>query len=264
MSPSNPNLGHHDADESSGAGPSGLVAAKSFLHNAGHEDFRVTVFDAQSDIGGLWPTAKHDSRRQIHPLMVANQSKHTVQFSDLAWDKTAPQLPKAWMVGQYLQRYLDTYLANHPRFSLCLGSRVTAATRPDARPEAWEVTFETKDGPEKRIYDHIVVASGFFGRPIIPVPLSRTSDIPVIHSSQYRDLKDLLGPGKPGGGRILVVGGQMSGVEIAGTMATHLSQEIHAPETSDIADIENYTIHHVVQRPIWVFPLFTTPIVSLA
>ena len=41
--------------------------------------------------------------------MVANQSKHTVQFSDLAWEPGSPELPRAWQVGRYLERYQKRY-----------------------------------------------------------------------------------------------------------------------------------------------------------
>jgi hypothetical protein len=56
-----------------------------------------------------------------------------------------------------------------------------------------------------------------------------------------------------------VVGGQMSGVEIAGTIASHLSSAAHSPSHSPIADIAGYSIHHLIQHPVWVFPLHLTP-----
>lgn len=245
---------------SPGAGPSGLTAAKTLLHNAPKGHFKVSVFDSQPDIGGLWPTSKTDSQRQVHPLMVANQSKHTVQFSDLAWEENAPQFPQAWMVGQYLERYLDRFLTGNPDFELRLRSRVAKADKVD---EGWKVSIESEGKEETRNFDYLLVASGFFGKPIVPESLSKPSTVPVIHSSQYRDLKALLGKGKQGGGKILVVGGQMSGVEIAGTIATHLSSAANSPDEFEIPDIDKYSIHHVIQRPIWVFPLFTSPEVCI-
>ncbi|KAM5347887.1 hypothetical protein ACJ41O_007711 [Fusarium nematophilum] len=238
-----------------GAGPSGLVAAKTLLHNTAPGEFKVTVFDAQEKIGGLWPTSKDDVNRQVHPLMWANQSRHTVQFSELAWDDADPQLPQGWMIGRYLERYLERLLTNHPDFELRLGKRVERAERPEDFPEGWSITV----GSEVKRFDYLLVASGFFGKPIIPGSLSKGSDIPIVHSSHYRDLEKLLGKGRPGGGKILIVGGQMSGVEIAGTIASHLSSEVNSPDASKVADIEKYSIHHVIQRPIWVFPLYTSP-----
>lgn len=227
-----------------GAGPSGLVAAKTLLHNAPEGEFRVALYDAQPAIGGLWPLSKSDTQRQVHPLMIANQSKHTVQFSDLAWEHGSPQFPQAWMVGRYLQRYHDRYLAGHPSFELHLGTRVTK-TQPKGLPgEGWDVSVENADGHETRHYQQVIVASGFFGRPIIPDSLSNpSSTVPIVHSSEYRDLKSLLGTEPRAGRKILIVGGQMSGVEIAGTIATHLSSAVNSPGKSELPDAADYSIH---------------------
>jgi NADH dehydrogenase FAD-containing subunit len=86
--------------------------------------------------------------------------------------------------------------------------------------------------------------------------------VPVIHSSKYRNLQSILGQGTKIGGKILVVGGQMSGVEIAGTIATHLSSAANSPVPSAVTKVEDYKVHHLVQQPAWVFPLYTSPMVG--
>lgn len=247
-----------------GAGPSGLVAAKSLLNDAPRGTFDVTLFDAQTRIGGLWPSAKDDVAGLLHPLMVANQSKHTVQFSDLAWPRGAPQFPRAWQVGRYLARYLDAYCSEA---KLNLGTRVEKAEPlavPDSHGSAaahgWRIQTRSIQGRVKEeTFDYLVVASGFFGRPAIPQISKWNPEIPVLHSSQYRDLPGLVGKSGGSGGKILVVGGQMSGVEIAGTIASHLSSAAHSPDPSPICNPEKYSIHHIIQKPVWVFPLYTSP-----
>lgn len=243
-----------------GAGPSGLVAAKTFLHNAPAGEFKVTVFDGQDGIGGLWPASKSDTTRQVHPLMVANQSKHTMHFSDHAWEHGAPQLPRAWQVGRYLEAYKERYLSSDQDFSLHLNTRVARTQLLSQGGPAWDVTLESEGKQETRRFHHVVVASGYFGKPVVPdgVSITPSATVPVIHSSQYRDLKSLLGNRSSARGKILIVGGQMSGVEIAGTIAAHLSSATHAPGTSSIGDVDQCSIHHVIQRPIWVLPLHTT------
>lgn len=245
-----------------GAGPSGLVAAKTLLHNTAPGEFKVTIFDAQKDIGGLWPTSKTDDGRQVHPFMWSNQSRHTMQFSELAWEDSDPQLPQGWMVGKYLRRYLERFLTNNENFELKLDTRVESAERPQGAVHGWTVNVKSDVGTETQSFDYLLVASGFFGKPIVPESLENEKNIPVIHSSHYRDVKSLL-KGRSGGGKILVVGGQMSGVEIAGTIAAHLSSETNSPDTSSITDADKYSIHHVIQRPIWVFPLYTSPKVNI-
>lgn len=237
-----------------GAGPSGLIAAKNLLTKKPGA-FKVHLYDAQDGIGGLWPTSKTDEKRQVHPLMIANQSKHTMQFSDHAWEERTPQLPQAWMVGQYLQKYLDRYLAPNEDFELHLKSRVVSAAQKDSK---WEVVVQSEGKEEQRAFDYLLVATGYFGKPIISNKLTDKASIPVIHSSQYRNLSNLIDTNSKGR-KILIVGGQMSGVEIAATIASHLSSATHSPKDSSIPNISDYTIHHVIQRPIWVFPLYTTP-----
>ncbi|GFP57828.1 dimethylaniline monooxygenase [N-oxide-forming] 1 [Trichoderma asperellum] len=243
-----------------GAGPSGLVAAKTLLHNAPKGHFKVSVFDSQAAIGGLWPTSKTDSGRLVHPLMVANQSRHTVQFSDLAWEDSAPQFPRAWQIGKYLEQYQSRYLDGHPDFELQLKSRVAKTEKRNDGSVGWKVRIQSEGGEESRDFDYLVVATGYFGKPIIPDCFKNANtSVPIIHSSQYRDLKGLLGEGRQKGGKILIVGGQMSGVEIAGTVASHLSAAVNSQEESEIAGVDKYSIYHAIQRPIWVFPLFTSP-----
>lgn len=246
-----------------GAGPSGLVTAKHLLHAVSGVGFSVTVFDKQPRIGGLWPLDRTDGAGLVHPLMVANQSRHTVQFSDLAWEDDAPQLPRAWQVGRYLQRYLERYCASEAEtFRLRLGWNVTSA-RQDTRAEnKWVVAAESDTGLcAEYEFDHLVIASGFFGKPAIPPGLRAPTEPLIIHSSRYRDLASLLpSANAEEGTKILIVGGQMSGVEIAGTIASHLSSAANTPGESEIPNIDQYKIHHVIQRPTWVFPLSTTPV----
>ncbi|OTB07676.1 hypothetical protein M426DRAFT_317973 [Hypoxylon sp. CI-4A] len=236
-----------------GAGPSGLVAAKTLLHDAPAGSFKVTIFESQPRIGGLWPTSRDDDGGLVHPLMATNQSKHTVQFSDFAWRESDPQFPRAWQVGQYLERYLAEYGGADIQLNTKL---VKADLQSDG---SWEVQTGSSSGLETTKFDYLLVTSGFFGQPIWPEYVPRQADVPIIHSSKYRDLKSLLAKSNSQGGKILVIGGQMSGIEIAGTIATHLSSAIHSPGEKIIENPENYSIHHVVHRPSWVFPLFTSP-----
>lgn len=195
--------------------------------------------------------------------MTANQSKHTVQFSDLAWDPKASQLPRAWRVGNYLERYRDRYCRDA---DIRLDSYVqhavpVSASADDGTPSpTWQLEVRSSSGRvETHHFDHLIVASGFFGRPAIPNLRGNETGVPVIHSSGYRDLGSLLGKTSGKGRKILVVGGQMSGVEIAGTIASHLSSATHSPSSSELPNADEYSIHHVIQRPTWVVPLHLTP-----
>jgi cation diffusion facilitator CzcD-associated flavoprotein CzcO len=218
----------------------------------------VTIYEAQPRIGGLWPSRPSDGAGLVHPCMVANQSRHTVQFSDLAWDPETPQFPRAWQVGRYLERYRERYCSHA---DIRLRTRVTTAEPEDGEAGLrWRVSVASEGGAvEERHFDYLLVTGGYFGKPFIPENLRGDPAIPVVHSSKYRDLQGLLGKTNGKGGKILVVGGQMSGVEITGTIATHLSTAINSPGPTEMPNAGRYSIHHLVQRPTWVFPLHTTP-----
>ncbi len=117
-------------------------------------------------------------------------------------------------------------------------------------PRGWWVKVGGEAG--ERGFDHVVVATGFFGSPKMPKEAEGMT-VPVVHSSEVRDVKSLVGESK--GRNILVVGGQMSGFETAASLALQLSSLTHSPKESGIQDVEKYKVIHVVQKPVWVMPL---------
>jgi cation diffusion facilitator CzcD-associated flavoprotein CzcO len=184
--------------------------------------------------------------------MVANQSKHTVQFSDLAWQDSDPEFPKAWQVGRYLERYFKKYGGADIR----LGHKVVKTELQDGG--SWRVQTSSEKGTETNIFDYLLVATGFFGKPIWPKGIPKEGEVPITHSTKYRDIEGVLLNASNSSNKILVVGGQMSGVEIAGTIATHLSSLIHSPGDKSVRNPARFTIHHVAQRSTWTFPLFNS------
>jgi cation diffusion facilitator CzcD-associated flavoprotein CzcO len=102
----------------------------------------------------------------VSPDMSTNQSRHTVSFSDLAWPETAPSFPKAWQVGKYLERYVKTY----PGYEIRLNTRVFLTELLDGK---WKVHVQgaVNTKPETLHFDHLIVATGFFGEPRFPKPL---------------------------------------------------------------------------------------------
>ncbi|KAH8815433.1 flavin-containing monooxygenase-like protein [Xylogone sp. PMI_703] len=206
--------------------------------------------------------------------MCTNQSRHTVAFSGLSWPENASAFPKAWEVGSYLEKYRQTYC---DAAELHLGEQVVEASpisgaeaasagmrwRVKTRKEPSSTTSSSEKGAvdqaEEREYefDYVIVASGFFGKP--NVPSLNGEAYPVIHSSQFRGVENLVlnkdGSRRPGT-KIIVAGGQMSGVETAASIALQLSSAAHSPGGSDIKDAADITVHHIVQKPFWVMPLF--------
>ncbi|KFX90331.1 hypothetical protein V490_06503 [Pseudogymnoascus sp. VKM F-3557] len=271
-----------------GAGPGGIAAAKAFLYPKGA--FKVTVFEQLSRLGGLWPSNATD-KGLINPSMSTNLSKYTVCFSDKTWQESepsrpSPMFPKASDVGQYLQQYVEKHLRN-PSVEIKTSCRVEEADLVDdgaSNPAQWKVRVRELGAGDKGqssvipgdasaepnlnatetkeyLFDHVIISSGFFGKPIIPEAFTNKEDlpIPIIHSSEFSDLKELLKDNKRAPGKILVVGGSMSGAETAATIAAQISSKIHSPEKSDIEAIEQYTLHHITSKPFWTVPFFLPP-----
>lgn len=158
------------------------------------------------------------------------------------------------MVGRYLERYVSVY---GREWDLRLGARVVKSARVEGR---WKVVVRGQEGKEEELeFDYLLVASGFFGRANMPSGLEEAT-VPVIHSSKVRDVKSLLTDGGTKaiakGRKIVVVGGQMSGVETAAAIAMQISSAANTPGEQEIGDAGKYVVTHLVQKPVWVMPLF--------
>ena len=243
-----------------------MLRSLALTHNYPGGTFQVTLFEKSDRIGGLWPTKAPsgddpDDGGLLNPNMCTNQSRHTVSFSSLAWPEASPQIPKAWQVGQYLERYVQTY----PGYDIRLKSKVLSALPPASEGERWKISVNVNSvgQAETHHFDHLIVASGFFGSPVPLTALGDLSPFPIRHSSKFRDLYHLLTENgtKPisKGRKIVVVGGQMSGVEVAASIALQLSSAINSPADSRfsklIPNAGDYSIVHVIQKPFWTMPL---------
>ncbi|KAK6434700.1 hypothetical protein LTR95_009114 [Oleoguttula sp. CCFEE 5521] len=254
-----------------GAGPAGLVAAKTFLQTG---RCRVAVYEKSHRLGGIWALDENSTGGYLHPRTPTNLSRFSVGFSDLAWSsvdlggdvKTSlPMFPKAWQVGRYLEEYRCRYL---PEGIIQYSRRVSKAEKckqlARGSKEFWRITAVDADGREERNdFDHLVVATGFFAK---PRPLQHSVDVQqkvesvrMLHSSQYRGLPDLLplSSSNMAGKKILLIGGGNSAGEAAATIASHLSNAQWSPDTTQQKAFEGCRVIHVTPRPIYALPPFT-------
>ncbi|RHZ55313.1 uncharacterized protein CDV56_102785 [Aspergillus thermomutatus] len=256
-------LQHTTPGWSSGAGPSGLVTAKTLLHHFPEGTFTPSVFEKRHEIGGLWPvhcngrisnsgrervSKDHDAAGPVNPSMRTNLSRFTVSFSDLAWESVlgcvdVPLFPQAWQVGRYLETYAERYLSAEVVRSGCEVVR-TVREVAGGRPR-WTVQWVQRSGDDTEqhavqteYFDFLVVASGYFSRPYTPdIPGLPAFADRTVHSSALRSIEDLnaLVEKASGGGKLVVVGGSMSGVEAASSLALHVSS---------------------LSRPFWTVPTY--------
>lgn len=197
--------------------------------------------------------------------MRTNLSRYTVAFSDLAWESViedsaeVPMFPQAWQVGRYLEKYTERFL---PRGVVRLGERVVRTIRAteDEVGGRWTVewvtdTQDTQNQEEKsEKFDFLVVASGYFSSPYIPdIPGLNEFKNRTVHSSSLHDARDiqhLLQKPDTTTGKVVVIGGSMSGAEAASTLALHLSS------TTSLQSQANYQVYHICTRPFWTVPTY--------
>jgi hypothetical protein len=260
---------HHCLDTTSGAGPSGLAAAKSLIHDHPPTVFAPVVYERQSHVGGIWPVRSDDQTNIVPPDMPTNASKHLVHFSDLAWDSVFPQVetfPRAHEVGKYLESYAGRYL---PPGAIRLGREVESVSRTPGRSPEWQVVSRdvsegtTDKTPTTDAFD-VIVASGFFASAHrAQLPGLDSFEGVIIHSSELRQVEDLLSKAKDGQ-KIVVIGGSMSGGEAAATLAFSLSslQNQSRPD-QDSSTARRLSVYHITPRPFWSVPPFV-PVDAMA
>jgi hypothetical protein len=258
-----------------GAGPGGLVSAKTFLDTG---KFEVTVFEEKDRIGGIWALDEKSENGFLSPWTPTNLSRFTVGFSDLDWNSVdydskadatylngpaatskPPMFPKAWMANRYLEAYKERYV---PDSIIKCSCKVVEASVKDTK---WEVLTKHSNGDEEtHEFDYLIMASGFFARP-------RTLDqntpglvgniagslVKTIHTSEFRQLADLFPPDtSPAGKTILMLGGGNSSGETAAAVALQLSDAQWSPDKITAARYKGCKIVHVTPRPIYALPHF--------
>lgn len=233
-----------------GAGPAGLVAAKTFKQ-AG---YAVTVYEAAERVGGMWRDERGGVGDKCSPEMRTNLSRFTVAFPDLSWTSIDPEelqsstnspplFPKAWQVGKYLQVYAKTFGISD---NISLRTRVVSTRLRD--DQTWEVTSNNGSGQlSTKTFDRLIIASGFFNKPSGSFDPSPSTGLPNIqHSSRFRTVSELSKvPGK-----IAVIGGGISGSEAASQAAFQISNAKHSPSKEKPAHARS-TVYHIVNRPFY-------------
>lgn len=253
-----------------GAGPAGLVGAKTLIKNG---NFDVTIYERTDRIGGIWAIDKDSKNAFLSPETPTNISKFSVGFSDFRWENLdfatneqngsskphkVPMFPKAWQVNRYLEAYRSKYIPGHV---FNFNSEVIRVERADAESTSspWKVTIRDEQSVEKiKHFDFLLLASGFFSKPR-PLGLNVTVDselhVKPIHSSQYKGLKNLFQePQAVSGNAILVIGGGNSSGEGAAAVAQHVSDASWSPVTGREQKYENMKIIHVTPHPVYAVP----------
>ncbi|GBB84739.1 hypothetical protein RclHR1_11300008 [Rhizophagus clarus] len=186
-----------------GAGPSGLVAAKSAIECG----LNPVVFEQASTYGGIWRPRVQGGF--IWNNMHANLSYYCGMFSDYSWNNEADCFPSQQAIYEYLGKYIDEFkLKSYLRFN-------TSVISIKKHENIWQV--DRLEGGENKTeeFEYIIVATGIFTEPYVPdIKGSEEFEGEVLHSKEY----DV--PNNFRNKKVVVIGGAFSGAEISAEIAT--------------------------------------------
>ena len=199
-----------------GGGQAGLSVGY-YLKKQGR---RFVILDANEQIGGSWRTRTWTSLRLFTPA----------RYDGLpGWPFPAPawSYPTARETADYLDAYAE-------RFELPVrtGTRVERLSKDGDR-------YVVVCGERRLEADSVVVATGFYGTPVVPEFASELDPrIVQMHSSEYRDPSQL----RPGG--VLLVGAGNSGADIAVEVAASHPTWLSGPDKGQVP----FRIEHPLRR----------------
>ncbi|MBQ0986850.1 NAD(P)-binding domain-containing protein [Streptomyces sp. F63] len=190
-----------------GAGPAGLTSAKQALAE-GHE---VVVYEKNADLGGIWDPASGGA----YPGVRMQSSRMSFPFSDFP-PRGVDDFPTLPQMHAYLRSYAEAFGV----LPVCrFGHRVVRVAR---EADGWRVTAR-REGPEQEaagargsseVFDAVMVASGELWEPRLPESLpDPAAPVRVRTPKSYRGAADFAGR------RVLVVGGGVSGADIAAELS---------------------------------------------
>jgi cation diffusion facilitator CzcD-associated flavoprotein CzcO len=178
-----------------GAGSSGLAVLRALSE----DQVPVECFERGSDVAGLWCYENDNGLSGAYASLRTNASRLRMQYSSFPMPGSYGDFPHHSEMAAYLGAYADAFAL---RPLIRFGSTVERLEPVGGR---WLITLD--DG-SRRTYRAVVVATGLFWCPRLPVYPGRF-DGTVSHSHQYRT------PDRFAGRRVLVVGGANSAAEIA-------------------------------------------------
>ncbi|KAM8930344.1 dimethylaniline monooxygenase [N-oxide-forming] 2-like [Pelodytes ibericus] len=201
-----------------GAGVSGLTAIKSCVE----EGLEPTCFERSDGIGGLWRfrNTVEDGCPSIYHSLVTNASKEIMSFSDFPMPDDFPNFLPNHKYFEYCKMYAE-------HFQLCKYIKFkTAVCRVQKHPDfdltgQWIVTTETENEKQTAVFDAVIVCSGQYVDPKVPldsVPGIDKFKGEVLHCRDYK---------RPAGfddKKVLIVGMGNSGVDLSTELCTSASQ----------------------------------------
>lgn len=242
-----------------GLGPGGLGSLKVLLDSLDgpesrlRDNIHIDVFEALSDIGGLWNYNASISPKAPHATMYdnleTNLHKKLMQYTDFDFKNVKGNFPTRFEVLEYLQSYYkEKILAKHAQkfevgiVTLHFDSKIIAIER-NEEENTWSLT--SGKGKQFAEYDDLIVSTGHFKQPYLPKKIPGYEDwdkhLPnsLLHSKNYQNPK--LFKDKT----VVVVGGSSSGsdilIQITSTAKVPVIWSVYNPEKNNFPVNPDFT-----------------------
>jgi dimethylaniline monooxygenase (N-oxide forming) len=186
-----------------GAGGGGVAMAKALAERGVGFD----CFERASQIGGLWSEGdRTDCSGAGYRSLHLNSSKRKMEFSDFPMPDDYPDFPSRKEVGAYLAAYAR-HFGVYGRVEM--GREITEVGKSPCG--CWAVRIDDR---EERLYEVVLIASGYHSIPKLPPDAASGFGGEVLHSHDVRDAAPFEGR------KVLVVGFGNSAVDIASLVST--------------------------------------------
>lgn len=184
-----------------GAGQCGLsVAAR--LKYMGVEPL---ILDRFERVGDNW--------RKRYGSLALHDTLYSQELPYMRWPETFPAFISAGKLANWFEHYVESLELN----VWVKSGIVSDKTFFDDKSQKWNVTIN-RDGQERQfVVDHLVIATGLYGKPLMPknFPGQDVFRAPIVHSSEHK------GGAEWKGKNVLVVGTGSSGHDISLDLCNH-------------------------------------------
>ncbi|XP_070549371.1 dimethylaniline monooxygenase [N-oxide-forming] 2-like [Ptychodera flava] len=198
-----------------GAGVAGLTSIKSCLE----ENLEPICFERHDKLGGVWNYSRELRPGQgsaLYNSVVSNDSKEMMTFSDFPYPKECPPFLSHPMVLRHIRNYAQHFdLEKHIRFNTDV---IDVQRNNDGK--YWKLQIKDKDDKiSTEEFDYVMICTSVYNRPFTPsYPGLENFKGTKIHSNMYREPTEFKEK------KVLVVGGRMSGGEIATELARNRAE----------------------------------------
>jgi cation diffusion facilitator CzcD-associated flavoprotein CzcO len=162
-----------------GGGGVGICA----LNEATKAGLDVTLFEAESSLGGVWTTQGEASRAYFS--LTTNSSRKANELHDFPLKDEPGEFMSHWELKAYYASIAEA-CSQSGQSKICLDSKVTCLER---RPLDGKFLVEVNDSGTVQVFDHVIVGTGTFMEPFLEIdwlPQLKYS-IPWIHAASYRE-----------------------------------------------------------------------------